>query len=517
MLGPQLPRRRPARPGDRRAEQAARARPRRARDPPHPRQPVPREGAGRPRHPDSSAPAAAAAAEPLEHAYVLLCLGLDYRRGGFVDRAIEAFQEVLRLDPDERARAGAAREAPRRSAPVDRGLRSAQRLTATVAPGRQPRHSQAILAFLENEIGLQALRGRDTRGARALRGGHRHRSGSATPAYLNLGDIRLRARRHGRRHRDVGALIAASRRSAPTWCSIGCEPPMSRPARRSGSTALCRRLIDANPQDWRARLALAAPSARAAATRAAPRRCSSTRSAHNPHALLHAPGDLEHARRPARPPPHVERYVELTPRRRLLPRSAHLPALPLPQHRAALAVPALPRVEHVRRGAARRRPRRRARGRLCRGPAARGAHGRHRDGQEPTSAPGWPSTASRRSTPTCSRARPSPRARSGLAARGRALRHGRPAPDGGLDRRALGVVVFADAQAARRPRGDRSSARPRRHGDVARSARRGRREPGRRRHPAALRDGPRWRLRSGDRHQLPAQPAGGPRRSSATA
>src|SRR5438093_10602105 len=35
----------------------------------------------------------------LEHANVLLCLGLDYKRGGFVDRALEAFTEVLRLDP----------------------------------------------------------------------------------------------------------------------------------------------------------------------------------------------------------------------------------------------------------------------------------------------------------------------------------------------------------------------------------------------------------------------------------
>jgi lipopolysaccharide assembly protein B len=38
----------------------------------------------------------------LEHANVLLCLGLDYRHGGFVDRAFEAFSEVLRLDPDNR-------------------------------------------------------------------------------------------------------------------------------------------------------------------------------------------------------------------------------------------------------------------------------------------------------------------------------------------------------------------------------------------------------------------------------
>src|SRR5919106_6713079 len=38
----------------------------------------------------------------LEHAYVLLCLGLDFRHAGFVDRAVEAFQEVLRLDPKNR-------------------------------------------------------------------------------------------------------------------------------------------------------------------------------------------------------------------------------------------------------------------------------------------------------------------------------------------------------------------------------------------------------------------------------
>src|SRR5471030_2672414 len=39
----------------------------------------------------------------IEHANVLLCLGLDYRRGGFVDRAGEAFSEVLKLDPKNEA------------------------------------------------------------------------------------------------------------------------------------------------------------------------------------------------------------------------------------------------------------------------------------------------------------------------------------------------------------------------------------------------------------------------------
>ena len=39
---------------------------------------------------------------PIEHAHVLLCLGLDYKHGGFIDRALETFQEVVRLDPNNR-------------------------------------------------------------------------------------------------------------------------------------------------------------------------------------------------------------------------------------------------------------------------------------------------------------------------------------------------------------------------------------------------------------------------------
>jgi len=38
----------------------------------------------------------------LEHAYVLLCLALDFRHAGFIDRALEAFQEVALLDPQNR-------------------------------------------------------------------------------------------------------------------------------------------------------------------------------------------------------------------------------------------------------------------------------------------------------------------------------------------------------------------------------------------------------------------------------
>ena len=61
----------------------------------------------------------------IEHAYVLLCLGLDYKRGGFVDRALDAFSEVLRLDPQNEYALDQHPEAARGAAPVDRGVRHA--------------------------------------------------------------------------------------------------------------------------------------------------------------------------------------------------------------------------------------------------------------------------------------------------------------------------------------------------------------------------------------------------------
>ncbi len=92
--------RQPDRSGDRGVEPRGQPRRGRARSPHDSRQSVPGKRPGRQsHHRPSGAAAAAARLSKLEHAYVLLCLGLDYKRGGFVDRALEAFNEVLRLDP----------------------------------------------------------------------------------------------------------------------------------------------------------------------------------------------------------------------------------------------------------------------------------------------------------------------------------------------------------------------------------------------------------------------------------
>src|SRR3954451_22334097 len=96
----------------------------------------------------------------LEHAYVLLCLGLDYKRGGFVDRALEAFNEVLRLDPKNEYALLNMQKLHEEQHQWIEAYDTRQRLNTLGTIDSRPQ-SQAILAFLENEIGLEAKRRKD--------------------------------------------------------------------------------------------------------------------------------------------------------------------------------------------------------------------------------------------------------------------------------------------------------------------------------------------------------------------
>jgi lipopolysaccharide biosynthesis regulator YciM len=190
-----------------------------------------------------------------EHSSVLLCLGLDFKRGGFVDRAIETFNEVLRLDADNRHALVNLEKLHEDQQQWDEACRIRERLASLDPPEQQARH-RTILAFLENELGVQAR----TRGAEAdaLR---RFRSAidldpGAVPAHLNLGDLEAEQGR-------LGAAVAAWERLievTPDRAYLAFDrlaaayPEQGEPDR---FPALCRRLIDASPQDWRARLALA--------------------------------------------------------------------------------------------------------------------------------------------------------------------------------------------------------------------------------------------------------------------
>ncbi len=191
----------------------------------------------------------------LEHANVLLCLGLDYKRGGFVDRALEAFTEVLRLDAGNPYALSNLEKLYEEQHQWTEAYAMRQKLAARGGSAERPQH-QAILAFLENEIGMAAVRrGDDAEAARRFAAAIDLDENNA-PAYLNAGDVHFR-------QGDVPAAIAAWERlvaTAPERAYLvfaRLEPACEQMGLAARFPDLCRRLIADNPKDWRARLALA--------------------------------------------------------------------------------------------------------------------------------------------------------------------------------------------------------------------------------------------------------------------
>ena len=128
----------------------------------------------------------------LEHANVLLCLGLDYKHGGFVDRALEAFTEVLHLDPENRYALSNLEKLYEDQHQWREAYATRRKLAALDPPDAQPKH-QAILAFLENELGFNAIKRTDyAEAARRFQAAIDLDERNA-PAHLNLGDVRLQA------------------------------------------------------------------------------------------------------------------------------------------------------------------------------------------------------------------------------------------------------------------------------------------------------------------------------------
>ena len=245
----------------------------------------------------------------LEHAYVLLCLGLDYKRGGFVDRALEAFNEVLRLDPKNEYALVNIQKLQEEQHQWTEAYDTRQRLAKLADIDERPQ-SQAILAFLENEIGLEAMRRRDYgEAARRFRGAIAL-DARAVPAYLNLGDVRVAQGNE----QEAAAVWEKLVEVAPDRAYLAFDR-LEALAVRTGApdrfTKLCRRLIEESPQDWRARLALS----RHLAASGHPGDALDLLFAalvQNPHALgIHqaiwrALGQLHHE------PSLVERYSDLT-------------------------------------------------------------------------------------------------------------------------------------------------------------------------------------------------------------
>jgi lipopolysaccharide biosynthesis regulator YciM len=245
----------------------------------------------------------------LEHANVLLCLGLDYKRGGFVDRALAAFSEVVRLDPDNVYALSNLEKLYEEQHQWNEAYATRKKLAGLSGPDVQPRH-HAILAFIENELGTQALKRTEYADA------DRHFEAAIDldpgnpPAYLNLGDVKAR-------QGDTAGAVAtwerlverAPDRSYLTFSRLeSAYPKLGHDGRYA---ELCRRLIAENPQDWRARLALGRHLSDQGQPRAALDLLFDAL-VHNPHALVLHQTIWQVLSRLELQPALVARYVDLT-------------------------------------------------------------------------------------------------------------------------------------------------------------------------------------------------------------
>jgi lipopolysaccharide biosynthesis regulator YciM len=126
---------------------------------------------------------------------------------------------------------------------------------AKIGGGRRP-EDQQILAFLTNEIGTARVSNGDADAAGRTFAEAIDIDTRTAPAYLNLGDIR---EKQGKLAEAIQAWESLAR-EVPDRAHLAFER-LERAYAMLGSprrfVELCERLITQNPQDWRARLALA--------------------------------------------------------------------------------------------------------------------------------------------------------------------------------------------------------------------------------------------------------------------
>jgi lipopolysaccharide biosynthesis regulator YciM len=244
----------------------------------------------------------------LEQAYVLLCLGLDFRHGGFVDRALEAFQEVVRLDRLNRY----AFVNLQKLYEDQQQWADAARVREQIAAIDNHSHAedQRILGFLRNEVGsVQAKSGDKAAAARTFQEVI-DIDGQIAPAYLNLGDVREQ------QGSLAGAVDAWEKlvEALPDRAYLAFER-LER-AYRALSTPrrfvdVCQKLIERDPRDWRARLALSRHLA-AAGQHAQAFNLLLDALPHNPHGLVIHQEVWQVLTALGLDPSLVRRYVDLT-------------------------------------------------------------------------------------------------------------------------------------------------------------------------------------------------------------
>ncbi len=185
-----------------------------------------------------------------ERAHALVCLGMDQRAAGFIDRATQTFQDVLEMDPKNiHALTGLQKlhEEQRR-------WREAFEVQSRLSRLRKS-NDGLVLGHIQAEIGREALAS-----------GHREEAEKAFrtalsldkrvfPAHLGLADLALSSdpRRAAAILQD--AISVAPERAYLTFDRLSAAYSAS--GEPSRFAALCEAILTQGPRDWRARLALA--------------------------------------------------------------------------------------------------------------------------------------------------------------------------------------------------------------------------------------------------------------------
>ncbi|MGH9460101.1 MAG: tetratricopeptide repeat protein, partial [Vicinamibacteria bacterium] len=185
-----------------------------------------------------------------EKAHALLCLGVDFKRAGFRDRAADTLQEVLRLDPKNSYALLHLLRTHEEEQNWEQALAVLQKLDATTD---EP--NTTLAAFIHDRVGEAAVaRGDEKRAARSFETAIQY-DRTLAPPYLHLGDLMERRGELSEAVAQWEALVHERPEHAyltfgrleRVYPQIGEEQKLDR---------LYQEAIATDRSDWRAHLAL---------------------------------------------------------------------------------------------------------------------------------------------------------------------------------------------------------------------------------------------------------------------
>jgi lipopolysaccharide biosynthesis regulator YciM len=189
--------------------------------------------------------------DPSERAHTLLCLGMDFKRAGFRDRAVDTFREVLAIDSKNAYAMSNLVKIHEEQQEWKEALALQEELSAVRGTS-----DPALRAFLFDQLGQAAASAGDEPDAvRAFEESLRNEP-SLPPAYLHYGDLLEAAGRLEEAEAEWSRLPKANPRLAHLVFDR-LDRVRSRLERTDRMEKLYQDVIRDDERDWRARLALA--------------------------------------------------------------------------------------------------------------------------------------------------------------------------------------------------------------------------------------------------------------------